>query len=206
MPSNEYLKWYFRSPLGIGNIFLTLIAGVAAFSGGLAPALGLSIAGGVFLAAGLGAYFSGLGPAAAVKARDSSLDHARTAKLAQVSTRRKILSMLRIGDAEVASAVQLISLAADEYLEACSREKNNDPYSDAAIDDAADLLGIYFKELDEASREKRFGLPDADPFADSRDRVVLALREKAAILREGRMKVEGGLPAAASMAIREELR
>ncbi len=206
MPSNEYLKWYFRSPLGIGNVFAPFVAGIAAYAAGLLPVFGISVACGVFLAAGLGAYFSGLGPASAVKARDAALDHARTVKLARVSTRRKVLSMLRISDAEVASAVQLVSMAADEYLEACAREKNNDPYSDAAVDEAADLVGIYFRELDEASREKRFGLPDADPFADSRDRVVTALREKAAVLREGRMKVEGGLPAAASMAIREELR
>jgi hypothetical protein len=206
MPANEYLKWYFRSPVGIGNIFASLLGGIVAVSAGIVPILGVSVSAGVLLAAGLGAYFTGLGPAAAVKARDAGLDKERAQKLRQVAVRRATLSLMRIPDAEVAAAVQLVALAADEYLEACEKEKNHDPYSDAAVDEAADLVSIYFRELDEASREKRFGLPDADPFADSAARVVSGLKDKAAVLREGRMKIEGGLPAVARMAIREELR
>jgi hypothetical protein len=75
-----------------------------------------------------------------------------------------------------------------------------------ALSEAIELLDIHLKEKDEAATERRFGLKDADPFAEGESRIVAALTEKAAVLRERRIQIDGGLAAAGLMAVKEDLR
>jgi hypothetical protein len=106
----------------------------------------------------------------------------------------------------VADALQLVLFASGEYLEACVREKRHDPLAADALSEAIELLDIYLKEEDEEATERRFGLKDADSFADAESRIVAALSEKAALLRERRIQIDGGLSAADRMAVKEDLR
>ena len=106
---------------------------------------------------------------------------------------------------QVGDAARLVVLAAGEYIDACRREGSDDPLADAAIAEALEVVGLFLKEKDEAATERRFGLGDADPFPDTEKRVAAALKEKAATLRERRIQIDGGLPPASRMAVREEI-
>jgi hypothetical protein len=83
--------------------------------------------------------------------------------------------------------------------------KKPQPRGRRRIADALDLVNLYLKELDEAATEKRYGLQDADPFTDAKGRVLAALARDADLVREERIKIDGGLPPAKRMEIREEL-
>lgn len=205
MPAKDYLKWYARSPLGIGSLFAGLFTALGTAGAGL-PMLFAAISGVAIVAlTGGAALLSGWGPRQALAARDAGIARARREKLGTAEKARQNLARLRIADVAAAEAVQLVVLAAGEYLDACRKESSDDPVADAALDDAVDIVDIFLKELDEASTEKRFGLKDSDPFADARNRVVAALREKAALLRERRIQIDGGLSASGRMSVREEI-
>jgi len=205
MPIKDYLKWYARSPLGIGSLFAGLFAALGTAGAGLSPLLAAAMGLGLVAAAGGAALLSGWGPRQVLAARDAGIARARRAKLETVEKSRQNLARMRIADAAVAEAAQLVILAAGEYLEACKYELSDDPVADAALDDAAEIVDIFLKEMDEAATEKRFGLKDSDPFIDARDRVIAALKEKAALLRERRIQIDGGLPASGRMSVREEI-
>jgi hypothetical protein len=83
---------------------------------------------------------------------------------------------------------------------------SHSPAADERIADSLDLINIFLKELDEASTEKRYRLPDADPFADAKGRVQSALMENARFIRDERIGLDGGLPAEALMRAKEELK
>lgn len=206
MRLGEYAKWYLRSPLGIGGVF----AGIACAAGLMlasVPAL-VALPAGIALAAAIGgiAFAAGAGPRLAVAARDA--DDARTAagKIARAEAARDTLARMRIADPEVSMAVQLVAQAAGAYIEACRKEKTRDPLADAAIDEAREIVDIYLREKDEDSTEKRFGLEDEDAFPDAKRRVISALREKALLLRERRIQIDGGLPPKDQLSIREDLK
>jgi len=205
MPPKDYLKWYYRSPLGIGSAFAGLLAVLGTAGAGLS--MSWAFISGIVLvaAAGGAALISGWGPRQALAARDAGIAYARLRKLEGAEKARQNLARMRIADAVAAEAVQLVVLAAGEYLDACRKESSDDPIADAALDDAADIVDIFLKEMDEAATEKRFGLKDSDPFDDARNRVVAALREKAALLRERRIQIDGGLTASGRMSVREEI-
>lgn len=205
MPAKDYLKWYARSPLGIGSLFAGLFAALGTAGAGL-PMLFAAISGVALVAvAGGAALLSGWGPRQALAARDAGIAHARRVKLETAEKARQNLARIRIADTGAAEAVQLVVLAAGEYLEACKKELSDDPVADAALDDAVEIVDIFLKEMDEAATEKRFGLKDSDPFVDARDRVIAALKEKAALLRERRIQIDGGLSASGRMSVREEI-
>jgi hypothetical protein len=206
MGFSEYLRWYFRSTLGAVNLF----AAGGGLAGGLLLGLSLPLAAaaaaGLGLVLGAGALLGGLGPKAAAAARQARIDKDNAERLASTKALRDKLARLRLGPGPVADALQLVLLSSGEYLEACVREKKQDPLAAEALSEAIELLDIYLKEKDEAATERRFGLEDADPFADSESRIVAALAEKASVLRERRIQVDGGLAAAGLMAVKEDLR
>jgi len=67
---------------------------------------------------------------------------------------------------------------------------------------AQSLLGIGSagEYLDACKQQGRM-----DPFADAEARFAAALREKAALLRERRVQIDGGLSAQGSMSVMEEI-
>jgi hypothetical protein len=205
MLSKDYLKWYARSPLGIGSGFMGLAAVLAASVAGLHPGLALVAGTAIVALAGLAALFFGLGPKAALAASEAAIARDRAHHRALAEASRDRLSRLRITDGQVAEAASLVVLAAGEYLDACRREASDDPLADAALEESLEIVDIFMKELDEKATEKRFGLQDKDPFADAEARVTAALKEKALVIRERRIQIDGGLPASGRMSVREEI-
>lgn len=205
MRSSEYLRWYARSALGIGSGFAGVGAAAAASLAGL-PVWGAVAAGfGLVAATGILSLAAGWGPRQALAAQEAQAGRARAGRLAQAAAIRERIAALRIPDGQVGDAARLVVLAAGEYIDACRREDSDDPLADAAIGEALEVVGLFLKEKDEAATERRFGLGDADPFPDAEGRVAASLREKAATLRERRIQIDGGLPPAARMAVREEI-
>ena len=205
MQSGEYLRWYARSALGIGSGFAGMGAAAAVLIAGL-PFWVSALAGlGLVAVTGILSLAAGWGPRQALAAQESQARRARAGRLAEAAAVRERIAALRIPDGQVAEAANLVVLAAGEYIEACRREGSDDPLADAAIGEALELVGLFLKEKDEAATERRFGLGDADPFPDAQGRVASALKEKAAALRERRIQIDGGLPPASRMAVREEI-
>lgn len=205
MQSGEYLRWYARSALGIGSGFAGVGAAAALLMAGL-PAWSAASAGvGLVFAAGTLSLAAGWGPRQALAAQEAHGRRKRAARLAEAAAVRERIAALRIPDGQVDEAARLVVLAAGEYIDACRREGSDDPLADAAIGEALELVGLFLKEKDEAATERRFGLGDADPFPGAEGRVAAALREKAATLRERRIQIDGGLPPASRMAVREEI-
>ena len=202
----EYLRWYFRSTLGAVNLLATGVGFAGALVAGLPFPAAAAAAAGFGLVIGAGGLVSGLGAKAAVAARQALADKTNAERLAAAQAVREKLARLRLNPGPVADALQLVLLSSGEYLQACVREKKHDPLASEALNDALDLLNIYLKEKDEAATERRFGLKDADPFADAESRIVTSLNEKAALLRERRIQIDGGLAAAGLMAVKEDLR
>ncbi|MDP2791416.1 MAG: hypothetical protein Q8O15_06615 [Rectinemataceae bacterium] len=205
MLAKDYLKWYARSPLGIGSIFSGIIAAIAMAAAGLTAGLGFLAGSAIVVVVGLVAVVSGWGPKSAIAALDAAEARERDGKLKATGEAREKLARLRLGEGEAAAALSLVVLAAGEYLEACRREGRQDPLAAAALEESLDIANIFLKEKDEAATEKRFGLDDKDPFADAEMRVAEALREKAALLRERRVQIDGGLSAEGRMSVMEEI-
>ena len=205
MLPKDYLKWYARSSLGIGSGFAGLAAALAGLAGGIPAGFTLLAGSAIVVLIGLASLLVGAGPKSAIAARDAALGRERAKKLSHAGASREKLARIRIAEGPAADAVRLVALAAGEYLDACGREGKDDPIADAALDEALDIVNIFQKEKDEAATEKRFGLEDADPFTDAESRVAAALREKAGLLRERRIQIDGGLPASGRMSVREEI-
>ena len=205
MVPKDYAKWFIRSPLGIGSGFVGLAGILAGVVIGLPAALSLLAGAAIVAAASLAALFTGIGPKSALAAQDAALARDRANRLSRAEAEMEKLARMRIGEGPAAEAVRLVVLASGEYLDACRREGTEDPIADAALDDAVDIIDIFLKEKNEAATEKRFNLEDKDPFADAEARVVAALKEKALLLRERRIQIDGGLSASGRMSVREEI-
>ena len=205
MLAKDYLKWYAQSPLGISSGFLGIAAIIASAAAGLPVGLGVLGGSAIVALLGLAALVTGRGPKSAIAAQAAAQARERGVKHKIAEEAREKLARLRLGEGEAAAAVNLVVLAAGEYLEACKREDRQDPLAGAAVEEALEIVNIYLKEKDEASTEKRFGLEDKDPFADAEARVAAALRDKAALLRERRIQIDGGLSAQGRMSVMEEI-
>jgi len=206
MSTRDFLRWYVRSPLGMVAAVASAACGVAAGFAG-APLPGAVGAGaGIFLAASAIVFASGSGAKAAVRERDRDQDASLAAGLAAAAKDRDRIASLRIPDPEVASAAAAFALAFGEYQGACLREGARDPQADAAAQDVLEALTAFLRELDGTAVERRFDLPDADPFPDAKARTLAFLKERTAYVRERRLSVDGGLGGSDKLAIREELR
>lgn len=166
----------------------------------IAAALGLAV-----LSAGA-AMLGGLGARGIVAAREVKEENEVGGRIEEAERFRERLSRLRLADSEVSSALGAVVLYSGEYLDACKTARTYDPLANHALESALEVANLYLSELNEASVERRFSLPDADPFADSRIRVVAALKDHTRSIREGRIRIEGGLTARDRMAIEEELK
>ncbi len=194
-----------RSPLGIGSGFAGLASSLAALSAGLPLGLALIAGSAIVTLTGTAALVLGWGPKAAVAASEAALRRLREKKIQHAEETRGRLSRIRIADGKVAEAAGLVALAAGEYLDACRREGRNDPLADEALEESLGIVDIFLKEMDEAATEKRFSLEDRDPFTGAEERVAASLREKALLLREGRIQIDGGLTSSGLMSVREEI-
>jgi hypothetical protein len=213
MTIREYFRCLSRSALGMGTLFASIVVGLSAYAAGfgLVASMASFIGAGAVLTV-LG-FLSGFGPraAAAEEERQAGLKAARRLSAAGTSLER--LASLRLEAPGPAQARDLVVLEGQRYLEACAAVKGRasmgpayDPGALESIDEALGIVDAWLKEADETSLEKRFGAEDAHPFADAENRVVAALKDKAASLARGRDLVSGEIAAPDRIAIEEELR
>lgn len=206
MRFRDFLRAFFRSPAGIVVLFLGL------GSGGIVLWLGAGIGAGALTASAFIALALGLGLAtgAAQRAASAELDHLRAGRNAERTAKaveyRRRLAALRIPDQSLASARDLVVLEAGSFIEACQRAQSCDPEGLAAIEESIALVDAWLKEADASAIERRFDLPDADPFPRAAERTAEALRRKAEIIVRGRSRLSGELPPSDRLAIEEELK
>jgi hypothetical protein len=206
MELRSFARAYARSPLGIGSFLLAAGGGLAALLLGLGAALAVLAA-----AAFLGLFFIlalALGGAqrAAQSEAGREFGAKAEARLAEVSDARRRLAALRLADSAVAGARDLVVLEAGRLVEDCSRAHIYDPEAVQAVLDSLSLVDAWLKEADSSSVEKRFDLPDADPFPEAARRTADALRAKAAAVAAGRARATGEIPPSDTIAIDEELK
>jgi hypothetical protein len=204
MNQRDYFSSVARSPLGISIVAIGATAGGLAWANaGIVPGIAVGAAALAVLHAA--AALSGLGPrAAAAEVERRAWADARH-RLEEAKANRNRLASLRVPDPEVKALLELAALRGSSYLSACLAAKTRDPRAEAALADCVGLADLYLKELDGAATEKRYGLPDADPFADARNRTVAALRDKVVIIERAAMDAGGGLSPSERMDIQESL-
>ncbi len=206
MNTRDFLRWYVRSPLGVAAVLVSAASGIGAGFAGAALPAALGIGSAAFLAVSAIAFASGSGAKAAVRERDRDQDASRSAGISSAAKTRDRIAALRIPDPEVSAAAAAFALAFGEYLGACLREGARDPQADSAAQDVLEALTAFLRELDGTAVERRFDLPDADPFPDAKARTLAFLKERTTYVRERRLSVDGGLGGSDKLAIREELR
>ncbi len=201
-----FLRWYLRSPLGIAVALAS--AAAAAFLGFTVFGIPASLASGVvfFTAGSAAAFLSGAGTRSVVRERERETESHLAASLETAAEKERKIVALRIPDPEMRAAAAAFSLVFGEYLDACRREKTRDPRADEAADEVLSALGGFLRELDGSAVERRFGLPDADPFPEAQARTLAYLKERTAFVRERRLTMDGGLGGHDRLSIQEELR
>jgi len=204
MRRSEYLSSFFTSPPGLAIVGVSLVAGMgSAF--GLSLLAGLVNGIGTLLVLSVVATVSGFGSkAASAELERKAWSKARPFLTAAKASRDRLAS-LRIPDPAVKALLELASVRGSSYLSACEAARSRDPRAEEALAECVSLADLYLKELDGASTEKRYGLPDADPFADARERTLAALRDRASIIEHATLNLSGGLSSADRMEIKESL-
>lgn len=193
MNTRDYLRFLAASPVGLGTMALSVAAG-AASGASLGAAAGLGIGAASLVGLGLAATLTGLGPRAAARERERR-DWARAREaLAAAKAARGRLATLRVPDAEVQALAMLAATRGQAYLAACESARTQDPRATYALEECVELVDLYLRELDGASTEKRYGLADADPFADAKARTLAALRDRIAVVESAVAGLRGPAP------------
>lgn len=206
MDISDFARRYARSPWGIASLFVAICAGIAAVALGAGLAASAAVAAllvGVGLVLGLA---TGLGQRAAVSEGDREAVGRAAERMAAAKDARARLAAMRLPEGDVALARDLVVLEAGRLEESFARSGAYDPAAAQAVSDALDLVDAWMKERDEAATERRYNLPDANPFPDAERRTVEALKLKAADIARGRAAATGEIPPADRAAIEEELR
>lgn len=204
MDRRNYLAHLMRSPEGVAGLAASLAAGV--ITGLLTvPVAGFLCGAAVFSALVAVVTLSGQGSRIAVREQQRRTWAAARPFLEEAKETRKRLAAMRVPDAEVKAALELVATRGASYLSACLGAQSRDPLADDALAGSLSLADIYLKELDGAATERRFALPDGDPFPESRARVLAALKANAAILEKAALDLSGGLSPADRMVIKESL-
>lgn len=204
MTRRTYLISLATSVAGIAIALLALVVGAlvglktGVAAGSIAGIITLGSAFVVLTISGAGSKLA----AAEVERREWS-DARRYLDAARVNRDR--LATIRITDPDIRAMLQLAAQRATRYLVACESAHSRAPLAEDALADCLSVADLYIKELDGASTERRYGLVDADPFVDARNRTLAALRDRIAILDKSILDLDGGLTSADSMEIKETL-
>lgn len=204
MTRRTYLINLATTPVGIAMGVLAVVVGTLL---GLKMGVAAGIMAGVLtLAADLAALtISGAGSKLAAAEIDRREWSRARLYLETVRQNRDRLATFRITDADVKSMLQRAAEAATRYLVACESAHSRAPLAEDALADCLSIADLYIKELDGAATERRYGLVDADPFADATNRTLAALRERVALLDKSVLDLDGGLTSADRMEIKETL-
>jgi len=204
MNRREYIINLAASPVGIA------LGAVAVSVGGF---LGIRIGPVVGLVSGLATLggfllvlsLAGVGSALAAAEQARRVWAAARPRLDVARDARNRLASLRVPDPEIKAMLELVATRGTAYLSACESTRSHDPLAEDALTESVSIADLYLKELDGAATEKRFGLADADPFADAKARTRSALLAQAAVLEKATMDLSGGLSPADRMEIKESL-
>ncbi len=204
MNRREYIRNLAASPVGIA------LGAVAVSVGGfLGIRIGLvvGLVSGVATLAGFFLFLSisGIGSKLAATEQGRRIWASARPRLDAARDARNRLASLRIPDPEIKALLELVATRGTTYLTACETARSHDPLAEDALAESVSIADVYLKELDGAATEKRFGLSDADPFADARARTRSALLAQAAVVEKAAMDLSGGLSPADKMEIKESL-
>jgi hypothetical protein len=206
MQPRQFVRAIARSPLGIGAGVFALATGVGARFAGLGLVLSV-LAGLGCLGLSLFTLLAlGLLSRAAVAELVRTFDENSARRLAEAGVARKRLAVMRIADPVVAQARDLLVLEAGRLIEDCGKARTYDPEAVQAICDGPGLVDAWLREADERSVERRFALPDANPFPEAARRTAEVLVAKATLIAARRAAAIGEIPAADQLAIEEELK
>lgn len=204
MNRREYVRNLGASPVGIA------LSAVAVSAGGflgirIGPVVGL-VSGFVALAGiFLVLFISGIGSRLAAAEQGRRAWATARPRLDAARDARNRLASLRVPEPEIKALLELVATRGMAYLTACETARSHDPLAEDALAESVSIADLYLKELDGAATEKRFGLADADQFADARARTRSALLAQAAVLEKATMDLSGGLSPADRMEIKESL-
>lgn len=204
MTGRTYLRNLASSVPGIAMMVLALIVGTVI---GLRAGVAVGIVAGILtLAADVAVLaVSGAGPRLAAAEADRQQWSKARPYLDAVRANRDRLGTIRIVDNDMKAMLQLAAERATRYLAVCASARSRAPLAEDALADCLSIADLYLKELDGASTERRYRLPDADPFVDARTRTLAALRDRVAILDKAIQDLDGGLTSADRMEIKEML-
>jgi hypothetical protein len=206
MDLREFTRAYARSPLGMGSLIAALAAGAAAAILGAPLALSGLLALAVLAVALALALVTGFGQRAATAELSREDGSRASVRIEAAAQARKRLASLRLAQAELSSARDLLVLEAGRLIECCGRVGSYDPEGLAAIGDSLELVDAWLREADESAVERRFELPDANPFPEAAAKTAQALREKALFIAARRASLSGEISGADRIAIEEELK
>ncbi len=204
MKIREYFFYFLVSPAGAVSTVAALAAGLAV-GAAVNMAAGSITAGAALLGLHLAAFFTGLGSRFAVRERDRRIWQGERLRLENVRQSQARLASMRIGDPAIKRLAETAAMRAGEYYSACIRRKTHDPKATGAAAECLELLDVFLTELDESATERRFDMPDANPFADAKERISAALNERIAILGKSTLDIEGGISAKDRLEIKEQL-
>lgn len=204
MNRHEYLKNLALSPVGIA------LGAVAISLGGF---LGIQIGPLVGLVSGVATLvgffvvlsLAGIGSALASAEQARRTWSAARPRLDSARDARNRLASLRIPDPEIKALLELVATRGSTYLAACESVRSRNPLAEDALAESVSIADLYLRELDGAATEKRYGLADADPFADAKARTKAALLAQAAIIEKAALDLSGGLSPADRMEVKESL-
>jgi hypothetical protein len=152
------------------------------------------------------ATITGLAPKAAARERDRLEARAAEGDAREVARLRARLAGVRISDREVADSVAYAVVEAGEYLAALARGGTRDPRVAFSLGECVELTDAYLAEIDDASKERRFGVPDRDGADRPGQRVAAEIKARAASIKEARMNSCGASRPDDQIAVKEELR
>ncbi len=204
MTRRTYLINLASTPVGIAMAILAVVVGtILGLKMGVAVGF---VAGALTLAADLAVLtISGAGSRLAAAETDRREWSRARVYLDAVRQNRDRLATFRITDADVKAMLQRAAEGATRYLVACESARSRAPQAEESLADCLSIVDLYIKELDGAATERRYELPDADPFVDARNRTLAALRDRVARLDKSILDLEGGLTSADRMEIKETL-
>jgi hypothetical protein len=118
---------------------------------------------------------------------------------------RERISVLRIGDTDMAKAVEYFLLVSGAYVEACRGRELYSPQANKRMEDVQEICQVFLGEMDESSTDRRYGVKDGESFEEMRRRSLEAVMEAAADIK-GRITEDiEGLSREDRLAIIEEL-
>lgn len=204
MKSKDYVMNLLASPLGIGIVAVSIASGLGL---GIGLGAGLGMVSGIIAFASLGMLvtITGVGSKAATRESDRRSWAKASRYLQEAKANRHRLATMRLPDPQIKALLELLATRGSAYLAACEASRSRDPLAEEALADSVAMADIYIKELDGDATERRFGLADADPFADARSRTSAALMDKASILEKATLGLSGGLSPADRMQVKENL-